>query len=177
MQTQTDLFNATKERMRSLDDSGVEPKSHSQYVGFHLGDEEFLANIVDIQEIRMLPTITYVPRCIELIEGIINLRGEIIPAINLRRFLGLDRAERTPMTRMVIVGSEAIRAGFIVDEITRVFPLDDDDIQNVPSIFSSIALSYLSGISRSNGRVNAIIDVEKMLTAVTQVVLGSGETA
>lgn len=142
-----------------------------QYIGFRLGKEEFLLNIYEVQEIRMLPEITMVPLAHPLVEGVINLRGEILPCINLRRFLTIPQGEKTSLNRVIVCELEDVRAGLIIDEITRVFSLSESDIEPVPSIFSSVALQYLAGVSKFENKINAVIEIKKLLRSVAAAIL------
>ncbi len=155
-------------------DQILEPKK--QYIGFKLGDEEFLLNIYEVQEIRMLPHITFVPLSHNYIEGVINLRGEILPVINLRRFLGLSKVDQTPTTRVIVGMVGEIRAGLIIDEITRVFSLSESDIEPVPSVFSSAALHYLCGVSKFQNKINAVINISKLITTLGENILAFHST-
>src|SRR5450631_3585437 len=90
-----------------------------QVIGFALGSEEYGVDIAQVQEIHRMVTITRVPRAPQFMEGVINLRGQLIPIIDLRTRFGMDRSERTKNTRIVVSDVGAKRLGMVVDSVSE----------------------------------------------------------
>jgi purine-binding chemotaxis protein CheW len=156
---------------KSLDgETSAEFVDKEQLIGIRVGQEEFLLNIAVVNEIVMLPNITYVPNSLKFIEGVINLRGTILPVINLRKMMGLPQGETSAATRIIICKDDsiAIRVGLIVDAITFVVALLPEEI--VPQTLTSGTpdSELISGISRSGTTVKGIIDLVKIMSVTSE---------
>jgi purine-binding chemotaxis protein CheW len=116
-----------------------------------------------VNDIVMLQPITLVPQSHIFIEGVINLRGTIMPAINLRKMMGLSRATVTPATRMIIIAHEETPLALLVDGITYVISLwaTEIDDQSLPS--RSLGADFIARISKGRDRIVGIIDPSKIL--------------
>ncbi len=134
-----------------------------QYIGLLIGGEEFLLPIEVTNEIIMLNQLTFVPRAPRFVEGVINLRGTIVPAINLRKMLGLPNEVPTHHSRIIIAHYEEVMVGLIVDGITYVISVNADQLQQqvLPSKGSGTEL--ISTISKRGSQVNGVIDITKVL--------------
>jgi purine-binding chemotaxis protein CheW len=167
----TDSENAGLFTIRkSLDgEQSTEFVDKEQFIGVKIGKEEFLLSIAVVNEIIMLPMITYVPNSPKYVEGVINLRGTILPVINIRKMMGLSQAEVSSTTRVIICRDEAInaRVGLLVDAITFVVSLLPDEIvqQSLPS--SNADSELITGISQSGSTVKGIIDLNKILSVAS----------
>lgn len=153
---------------RSLDgEQAAEFVDKEQFIGIKIGKEEFLLTISVVNEIIMLPTITYVPNCPKFIEGVVNLRGTILPVINIRKMMGLPKGEVTSTTRIIICKDESVnfKVGLLVDAITFVVALLPDEIvkQSLPA--GTADADLISGISKNGSKVVGIVDLSKILTA------------
>ncbi|MBF0199190.1 MAG: purine-binding chemotaxis protein CheW, partial [Planctomycetes bacterium] len=116
----------------SVVDTSLENSSLAgKYLTFYLDDEEYGVDVLQVKEIISIVPITKVPQTPPFVMGVINLRGEILPVINLRRFLKIPKTEQTPSTRVIVSEDGDLRAGLIIDSITRVFSLRDTDIETV----------------------------------------------
>lgn len=137
-----------------------------QFIGIKVGKEEFLLTISVVNEIIMLPTITYVPNSPQFVEGVVNLRGTILPVINIRKMMGLSKGEVTSTTRIIICKDESVsfKVGLLVDAITFVVALLPDEIvrQSLPAGASDADL--ISGVSKNGSKVVGIIDLGKILS-------------
>ena len=140
--------------------------TQQQFIGLVIAEEEFLLPMAAISEIIMPSLLTFVPGAPEHIEGVINLRGKIIPSINLRTVMGHGVQPPSTSTRMIIAKHEDIPASFIVDGITYVVSLASQDIewQNIPG--SGRGSQVLCGISKQKDRVLGIIDIAKVFALV-----------
>jgi purine-binding chemotaxis protein CheW len=134
-----------------------------QFVGFRLDSEEYAIAITKIQEIIVMKPITRIPQVSRVIEGLINLRGSVIPIVNLRTLFGLDAREFDDETRTIIVNVGDRTVGYIVDEVTQVMRIGSDQIQPPPTSVSALAKLYIAGLARLDDRLLIILDIEKLL--------------
>jgi purine-binding chemotaxis protein CheW len=133
-----------------------------QFIGLLLGKEEFLLPIEVTNEIIMMHQLTFVPRAPRFIEGVINLRGTILPAINLRKMMGLPNEEPTAQSRIIVAHYEEVVVGLIVDGITYVISLTDEQLQN-QSLSRGNGAELISTISKRGNQVNGVLDIAKVL--------------
>lgn len=134
-----------------------------QFIGLHIGDNEFFLPIEVMNEIIMVNQLTFVPGAPRYIEGVINLRGTILPAINLRTMMNLETVPPTINSRVIIAHFEDIMIGLIVDGITYVVSLKPDDVQNQTLGGKNQGTELISGISKRGGEVNGILDIAKIV--------------
>lgn len=131
-----------------------------QLVSFQLGPEEYAIDILGVQEIIRVVEITRVPNAPHYVEGVLNLRGKIIPIINLRRRLGLSSTEHTKDTRIVVVDVAHLLLGFIVDSVEEVLRLPEEFIEPPPSTGRGGADEFHKGVGRVEGRLLILLDLE-----------------
>jgi purine-binding chemotaxis protein CheW len=164
---------------KSLDgEQSAEFVDKMQFIGIRIAGEEFLLTIDYINEIIMLPNITYVPNSAKYIEGVVNLRGTILPVINVRKMMGMKRGEPTPATRIIICKEEKsnIKVGLLVDSITFVVSLLPDEIDSSSPPAAASGHELLSGVSKHGSGVSGVLDIEKILNiAADGRPLGSDE--
>lgn len=134
-----------------------------QLVSFKLDDEEFGVNIRNVQEINRAVEITKVPDAPDFVEGVINLRGQVIPVINLRRRFGLPRRENDKETRIMVVEIGGKVVGFVVDLVNEVLRIPSSTVEP-PPIVAGIDVEYLSGVGKLDKRLLIILDLEKILS-------------
>jgi purine-binding chemotaxis protein CheW len=134
-----------------------------QFVGFRLDREEYAIPITTIQEIIVMKPITRIPQVPASIEGLINLRGSVLPIINLRRLFGLPPREFDDETRTVIVNVDGRTLGYVVDEVTQVMRIAADQIQPAPVAVAAVARRHIAGLARLDDRLLIILDVDKLL--------------
>lgn len=148
----------------------LEFESHdgSQYIGFRIHTEAFLLSVEPVQEIIMMTNVTFVPGSHEAVEGIISLRGEIMPILNLRRLLGFPRGGVTQSTRIMIVHTEVGGFGIIVDAITEFVRLKESEIESIAQNFFSHEYKVLGGVAKEGAVVRGILDVRKLLGVFAQ---------
>ena len=147
-------------------DGGKENKdftSVKQFIGLLIGKEEFLLPIEVTNEIIMMNQLTFVPRAPRYIEGVINLRGTILPAINLRQMMGLPNAEPTMQSRIIVTHYEEVMVGLIVDGITYVISLNEDQLQHQSLPNRGNGTELISTITKRGNQVNGVIDIAKVL--------------
>lgn len=138
-----------------------------QYIGISVGSEEFLLSIVTIREIILLPNIAYVPNTPDIIEGVINLRGTILPAISMRKLMQMPRPETTKTARVVVAKHEKTLFGLIVDGITNVISLLPKDIQNHNLPKHGPESEFIGSICKIQAKVRGILDLNKVLNRLS----------
>jgi len=142
-----------------------------QLVTFRLGKEEFAVPIKDVQEVNRMSSITHMPGTPSYVEGLVNLRGNIIPALNLRRRFGLASREIDDATRIIIVDINNRKTGLIVDAVSEVLRIEKSFIEKTPeSMSGSIDSQYVSGIAKLNGgqRMVLILDLAAVVAFSSQ---------
>ncbi|NLO20344.1 MAG: chemotaxis protein CheW [Ignavibacteria bacterium] len=133
-----------------------------QLVSFNLGDEEFAIDIIKVQEIIKMIEHTYVPNTYDYVEGVINLRGKVIPIVNLRMRLGIETKEFDKNTRIIVAQSNSKTVGFIVDSVNEVLRIDKSTIEQTPQLVSSIDDEYIFGIGKINDKILILLDLAKI---------------
>ena len=134
-----------------------------EMVGFKLGNEEFMVDINKIREIIMKTDITYVPRIPPYFEGVINLRGNIVPIINMRKKLGMKSEKFTKDSRILIMEVNDMLVGFIVDKITKVILIPERNIEPTPVTFGGMASEFIYGVGRHENRIIGWVNIEKLV--------------
>ncbi len=131
-----------------------------QLVSFQIGLEEYAIDILCVQEIIRVVEITRVPNAPHYVEGVLNLRGKVIPIINLRTRLGLSSTEHTKDTRIVVVDVAHLLLGFMVDSVEEVLRLPEEFIEPPPSTGRGGADEFHKGVGRVEGRLLILLDLE-----------------
>jgi purine-binding chemotaxis protein CheW len=150
------------ERVGSMQDR------EGKYLTFALGNEEYGLEILKVREIIGMMEITGVPQTPDYVKGIINLRGRVIPVIDLRLKFGLPPAEYTERTCIIVVEvrgeTGAIQMGIVVDSVSEVLNIIGDDIEPTPTFGTRLQTQYILGIAKVKGRVKILLDIGKVLT-------------
>lgn len=137
--------------------------TENQYVLFRLDNEYYGIDILNVQTIEKVMNITRVPRALDYVEGVINLRGEIVPVINLRKRFYLSKMELNEESRIIIVSIEDTVIGLLVDGSSEVLQLASEDIDDVSNITDSIKNDYIKGIGKKENRIIILLDLKKVL--------------
>jgi len=141
-------------------------------VGFKLKEEEFAFDIMKVIEIIKLKEITDVPTAPDFIEGVINLRGKIIPIIDLRKRFNVNIEERDKKHRIIIVELGKFQnVGIIVDEVTKVIPVAPDQLLPVPATVSQAGGKYIESIIKIEDRIIVLLDIEKIFSESERIEL------
>ena len=135
-----------------------------QFVGFRLDQENYAIPITTIQEIIVMKPITRIPQVPASIEGLINLRGSVLPIVNLRRLFGLPPREFDDETRTVIVNVDGRTLGYVVDEVTQVMKIAADQIQPPPVSVAAVTKRHIAGLARLDDGLLIILDIEQLLS-------------
>ena len=144
-----------------------------QIVTFRVGEEDFSVSILKVQEIIRMSEITKVPRSPDFVEGVINLRGKVIPVIDLRKRFGLPTVERTNDTRTIVVDCDGKVVGLIVDSVTEVLRLSESTIEPPPDIVGGVDSEYVSGVGKLDDRLVILLEIDKVLTINEKTLLNS----
>ncbi len=160
----SDVYNTSPPE----DEAGTE--EFSQFVTCRVDGEEFAVDILSVQEIIRMVDITRVPKAPPFVEGVINLRGRIIPVLDLRRRLGIAEGERTAQSRIVVVTVRGRVVGLVVDSVSEVLRIPKSAMEPAPSLGSSIGAEFIQGVGRLDDRLLTLLDLKRLLlTADTAV--------
>ena len=142
-----------------------------QLVTFGLGNENYAVNILKVQEINRTKEITRVPNAPSYEEGVINLRGRVMPIINLRKIFGLPEKENDTQTRIMIMDIEGITIGLVVDSVSEVLRIPAGIIEGTPPMASDINTEFITGIAKLEDRLIVLLDVDRLLAGKSEAVL------
>jgi purine-binding chemotaxis protein CheW len=134
-----------------------------QLVTFNLANEEFGVDITRVQEINRMMDITKIPNAPEFIEGVVNLRGKIVPVVDLRKKLGFPEKEHDKSTRIMVVEVNGMVLGFIVDSVSEVLRIPESTIEPPPSLVGGVESDYLNGVGKLDDRLLLLINLEKVI--------------
>ena len=153
------------------DDEDVDNQS-GKYLMFNLGDEEYGIDIARITAIEELPQITTIPDMPNFVKGVINLRGKVIPAVDLRLRFGIEEREYDDRTCIVIVSVDDSTIGLIVDIVSEVHEIKNNDMGPPPSFKNTSGKEqYIAGLAKIGEEVKIILDVEKIISNEDKVIL------
>lgn len=142
-----------------------------QLVSFTLGNEEFGIEIQKVQEIIRMVEITKMPNSPDFVEGIMNLRGKVIPVICLRQRLGLEKLQADKNTRVIVVNIKGKTIGFIVDSVSEVLRIPGDLTEKPPEIATGINADYIVSIARLEDRLLILLDLDRTLLSSEHAML------
>ena len=149
-----------------------------KYLTFKLAEEVYGIEILKVQEIIGMMKVTPVPRTPDFIRGVINLRGRIIPVVELRRNFGMERAVDNEKTCIIVVqirnGAASVTMGLLVDEVSEVLDVAGQQIEPAPSFGAAVDTTFIKGIGKVGQKVVILLDIDRVLgsdelAAVTQV--------
>lgn len=135
-----------------------------KYLTFVLGDEQYGLAILNVREIISMMEVTRVPRTPPFLKGIINLRGRVIPVMDLRMKFGMPSIERTPETCIVVASLNDVEMGVIVDKVVDVLDIAAASIDKTPSFGGNVDTSFIQGIGKVEKRVIILLDLINVLT-------------
>ena len=133
-----------------------------QLVSFVVADEEFAVDILSVHEINKMMELTRVPQSPPEVEGVINLRGRIIPVVDLRRKFGMPESERTDQTRVVVVEVRGRVIGFIVDSVNEVLRIRSSIVDTGAQMTASINADFIAGVGKLSDRLLILLDLPKL---------------
>lgn len=140
-----------------------------KYLTFMLADEEYGIGILKIKEIIGMMPITTVPQTPEFVKGVINLRGKVIPVIDLRLRFGMDPIDYSERTCIIVVEiqgeAETVLIGSVVDTVSEVLNIKGEDIEDTPAFGSKLDTDYILGMAKMEGSVKILLDIDQVLNA------------
>ena len=140
-----------------------------KYLTFTLADEEYGISIMKIQEIIGLMKITTIPRTPEFVKGVINLRGKVIPVVDLRLRSGMEAVDYTDRTCIIVVEIEGqagtVLTGIAVDSVSEVLNIKGEDIEDTPTFGIKLNTEDILGMTKVEGRVKILLDIDRVLSA------------
>jgi purine-binding chemotaxis protein CheW len=161
MKKEKDMFDETSTKEGTIASAAEELL---QLVSFNLGDEEFGVDILKVQEINRMVAITRVPNTPAYVEGVINLRGKVIPIIDLRMRFGLDRKQEDKNTRIIVVEISGKIVGFVVDSVSEVLRIPKSVTEPPPPIVAGIEAEYITAVGKLEDRLLILLDLDKILS-------------
>jgi purine-binding chemotaxis protein CheW len=148
-----------------------------KYLTFTLAEEEYGIGILKIKEIIGMMPITSVPRTPEFVKGVINLRGKVIPVIDLRLRFGMEELEYTERTCIIVVEIEGqtgiISIGIVVDAVSEVLNIKNEDIEDTPAFGAKLDTQYILGMAKMEGGVKILLDIDQVLNTEELSALGT----
>jgi purine-binding chemotaxis protein CheW len=141
----------------------------SQYLTFKLADEFFAVNITKVREVLEFKEATKIPRTPEFMRGVINLRGNVVPVLDLKEKFGMGQTEKSVDTCVIItevnMGEDSVVLGALADSVQEVFDMEDSEIEPAPSIGTNINTDFIHGMGKKDGEFVIVIDVDKVFNA------------
>lgn len=142
-------------------------EKEGKYLTFTMASEEYGIGILKIKEIIGMMPITTVPKTPEFVKGVINLRGKVIPVIDLRLRFGIDAIDYTERTCIIVVevhgSAGTVQIGIVVDAVSEVLNINGEDIEKTPTFGSKLNTDYILGMAKIEGGVKLLLDIDKVL--------------
>ena len=157
---------------------GIDKTRAGKYLTFFLADEEYGIEIMCVREIFGMLPITIVPQTPEFVRGVINLRGKVIPVIDLRLKFRMDFKEYDKETCIIVVEVDGIHMGVVVDTVQEVLDIAEKDIEDAPHFGTSVDTEFIVGMGNKEKRVTILLDVGKVISSeelVLATALGADE--
>ncbi|MDW7973429.1 MAG: chemotaxis protein CheW [Thermodesulfovibrio sp.] len=146
-------------------EQGILEKSQIlQLVTFTLGEEEYAVDILKVQEINRMKEITPIPNAPYYVEGVINLRGKVIPVVSLRKMFGLPEEEDRTKQKIMIMDIQGITTGVIVDTVSEVLRISASIVEPPPPVVCSVDTEFISGIAKLADRLIVLLDMDRLIS-------------
>lgn len=168
---------AALESMKELNQQNGLATDENQFLTFQLGSELYGVDILRVQEIKGYTAVTKIPNTPLHIKGVLNLRGTIVPIVELRTKFGMPMIDYTMFTVIVVVVVKEKIMGLVVDSVSDVLNIDKRDIQVPPQFGTNVNVSFLNGIGRSGDKLVALLDMDRLLTDGEMQEPGSAQAA
>lgn len=147
-----------------MNETGFAVEREKQLVAFRVGREEFGVDVMKVEGVISMVDITRMPRAPGFVEGIINLRGQIIAVVDLAARLGIQAEERSSATRIVVVEAKEVKVGLLVDS-PEVINISPEDIEPSPAVaLGEVESSFIQGVVKLGGRLLILLDMDRVLT-------------
>jgi len=148
-----------------------------EYLTFRLGDEEYGVDILKVQEIRGYDAVTKIPDAPEFVKGVINLRGTIMPVVDMRLRFHLGEAVYDAYTVMIILQLEHRKVGMVVDSVSDVLRLSDEQTLPPPEFGGSMDTRYISGLGSVDERLLILVDIERLMASEDMALTSSPDAS
>jgi len=162
------MANATENAAAVAEKNDVGSQLAGKYLTFKLAEEEYGLEILKVQEIIQMQAVTKVPRTPDYVRGVINLRGKVIPVVDLRRKFGLDSVKDTEKTCIIVVQiahqEGKVVMGIIIDEVKEVLDIKAENIEETPSFGASVNTEFILGIGKIGTSVKMLLSIDKVLS-------------
>ncbi|WP_051183076.1 chemotaxis protein CheW [Desulfocurvibacter africanus] len=139
-----------------------------QLVTFSIAEEEFGVEILLVKEIIRPMSVTKVPNAPVFVEGVINLRGQVIPIIDLRKRFGLATSKLDKNTRIIVVEMSRMRVGFVVDAVSEVLRISAGTVEPPPAMVAGVESEFIKGVGKLDSHLLILLDLEKLFTSMEQ---------
>ena len=149
----------------------------SQVVTFHLANEHYGINILNVQEIILVGEITNIPEVPDFVVGLMNHHGKVIPVIDLRRRFGMNPVDYGENTRIIVTNTSQRTIGLVVDAVHEVLRLDEDQIEPLPEGLTNVNATYITGVVKLEDRILILLDTEVVISDETQTGLAQAVAA
>ena len=141
----------------------VDVENSINLVTFKLGNNEYAIDIMQAKEIIKMEKITLIPNAPDYVEGVINLRGNIIPIVDLKKRFNLEENDGEKNTGIIIVKIDDVDMGIIIDAISKVVSISNSNIQPPPPMLSGIGQKYIKGVAKLDDKLLVVLDLEKLI--------------
>jgi purine-binding chemotaxis protein CheW len=148
-----------------------------KYLTFALAEEEYGLEILKVREIISMSEITSVPKTPQYVKGVINLRGKVIPVVDLRLKFAMEEAPYTDETCIIVVDVNGVEMGIIVDHVSEVLDIAGGDIEDAPEFGASVDIDFILGMGKAEGRVTILLDISKVISTGDVAVLENATEA
>lgn len=165
-------MNAAPSNGKSKAAANVHGAELLQLVSFHIAGEEFGLEILKVQEIIRMQDLTKVPNSPDFVEGVINLRGKVIPVIGLRKRFGMEDHSHDRQTRIVVVEVQGTVLGFVVDSVSEVLRIPSETVEPPPRL-CKVDREYISGVGKLDNRLLILLDVDRLMSESEQAAVGA----
>jgi purine-binding chemotaxis protein CheW len=155
--------------MGDADNKNTGAEELLQLVSFKIGSEEYGIDILKVQEINRMPDITKVPQAPHYVDGVINLRGKVIPIINTRRKFALAEKESDKDTRIVVVDIKGEVIGLVVDSVNEVLRIPPSIVEPPPHVTVDSGADYITGVARLDDRLLILLDLARLVGETTTI--------
>lgn len=161
-----------------VSDAGVKSmegakRREGKYLTFVLGDEEYGIDITKVKEIIGVMAVTHIPRAPAFIKGVINLRGKVIPIVDLRLKFGMEEIPHTRETVFIVVEESGALMGVVVDTVREVLNILESEIEPPPQFGTRLNTEFILGMGKVQGKVKILLDIEKALSAEETALIAS----
>lgn len=150
---------------------GPQAQMPNEFLTFRLGDEEYGVDILKVQEIRGYDSVTRIPDAPDFIKGVINLRGTIVPVVDMRIKFRLGKAEYNEFTVMIILNISGRIVGMVVDSVSDVMQLTGEQVRPAPEIAGAVSTKFITGIGTLDDRMLILVDIEKLMSSQDMALL------